>query len=89
MFQVAIHGFGGENYLVDIETEDENEFNSMSILELKKKFLDQTALPANSETLRILFAGKQLENEKTFKDYGIMDKSKLMIVFRLPGGGSI
>ena len=89
MFQVAIHGFGGENYLVDIETEDENEFNSMSILELKKKILDQTALPANSETLRILFAGKQLENEKTFKDYGIMDKSKLMIVFRLPGGGSI
>jgi hypothetical protein len=86
MFQLTIHGFGAENYIVDIDIEDEEEFNKMTILELKNIFLNQTALPVNSDTLRFLFAGKQLENEKIFKDYGIKDKSKIMIVVRLPGG---
>ena len=56
MFQLHIHGFGNENYLIDVSS-DEESFNSMSVMEVKIKFLNETHVPIEPESLRFLFAG--------------------------------
>ena len=71
--------------LIDID-QDESSFKSMTVAELKQKFIKDKAIPANIETLRFLFAGKQLENEKTLDSYKIQNRSVIMSIFRLPGG---
>lgn len=37
--------------------------------------------------LRLLYTNKQLEDTDKFSDHGIKDKSMIMAVLRLPGGG--
>ena len=85
MFQLYIYGFNSEKHLIDIDT-DKALFDSMKVADLKKKFLNDTALPGSVENLRFLFAGKQLENERTIEFYKIQNRSVIMTIIRLPGG---
>ena len=58
----------------------------MTITDLKNKFVKETGMAVESETIRFLFAGKQLENQMTLSYYNIQNKSVIMTVVRLPGG---
>jgi hypothetical protein len=85
MFQLTIHGFGGDKHIIDICT-DESSFCKMTITDVKNKFVKETGMPVEPETIRFLFAGKQLENQMTLSYYNIQNKSVIMTVVRLPGG---
>ncbi|XP_059845506.1 polyubiquitin [Hypanus sabinus] len=84
IYQILVKGLRVETTTIDI-SHSEEEFNEMKILTLKQKLLEK--LPhKNGSDLRLLFANDQLEDNKTFSDYKLKDKSTIMMVLRLPGG---
>ncbi len=65
MIQVNIQGMGNEKFKIDIG-ENEIVLKTTSVLNLKTKIINDKALGINPEHLRLIFGGKQLENEKSF-----------------------
>lgn len=87
MLQVNISGQSNEKLTIDVDP-DETKFNNTFILILKSMIIKQKRIPVEPENIRLIFAGKPLENSKRFKDYGIYDKATILYVVRLPGGSS-
>ncbi|XP_062901002.1 polyubiquitin-like [Mobula hypostoma] len=86
IYQILVTGLKGKTTTIDI-SHSEKEFNEMKVLIFKQKLLEK--LPpgeAQVDDLRLLFASDQLEDDKTFADYKLKDKSTIMMVLRLPGG---
>ncbi|XP_072427865.1 uncharacterized protein [Chiloscyllium punctatum] len=87
IFQVFIVGLKGEKMTVDV-SHTEAEFNAMPILKFKELLLKKVpGEAAIAGDLRLLFANKELEDNKKFSEYSIKDKSTILLVLRLPGGG--
>ncbi|XP_032888104.1 ubiquitin-60S ribosomal protein L40-like [Amblyraja radiata] len=86
-YQVFVNGLKGKTNTIDIG-ESEDDFKRMTVLSLKKKVVEKVLSEVGDTCdLRLLFSNEQLEDKKTLADYGIQDRSTILAVLGLVGGG--
>jgi ubiquitin-large subunit ribosomal protein L40e len=56
-----------------------------TILELKQSFFDSDGVPVDAQ--RLIWGGKELEDDRTLQDYNIQQEATIYPVLRLRGGG--